>query len=229
MTEKLVSEAEWIDALAGLPAFSLPVGPVVFLAPHPDDESLAAGGLLAALADNGTPLTVVAITDGDAAYEPDGDPKLAKVRRREQTAALAILGISKNQILRLSLPDRYVADHEEELIQRLVCLLEITGPETTLVAPWRFDFHSDHEATGRAAKAASAQIGVNLVRWLWWSWHRRSLSEVTGLPLKKFHLEPRWTARKLAALAEHRSQLGEDAILPKTLLDPLHRSYEVFA
>ena len=229
MIEKLVSEADWNDALAGLPAFSMPSGPVVFLAPHPDDESLAAGGLLAFLADRGTPLIVIAITDGDAAYDPNGDSRLAEVRRREQTAALAVLGVPEDQIVRLGLPDRYVHDHEVELVQRLVSFLEAVGPAATLMAPWRFDFHSDHEATGRAAEAAAAQSGVRLVRWFWWSWHRRNLSEVSVLPLKRFDLEAQWAAKKLAALAEHRSQLGEEAILPMSLLDPAHRSFEVFA
>jgi hypothetical protein len=49
------------------------------------------------------------------------------------------------------------------------------------------------------------------------------------LPLKKFDLEPHWAESKLAAIAEHRSQLGEDAILPASLLAPAHRSFEVFA
>jgi LmbE family N-acetylglucosaminyl deacetylase len=229
MTEKLVSEAEWKDALAGLPAFSPPFGPVILLAPHPDDESLATGGLIAALANRGTALAVVAVTDGDAAYNPDGDLELAELRRREQTSALSILGLGEDQILRFSLPDRWVHEHEAALTERLVDLLETTGPTTTLIAPWRYDFHSDHEAVGRAAEQATIHTGTNLVRWFWWSWHRRTVPELSVLPLKRFTLEPHWLQLKLAAIAEHRSQLGEGAILPKSLLAPAYRDFEVFA
>lgn len=229
MLEKLVSEPEWIDALAGTPAWPLPRGPVVLVAPHPDDEVLAAGGLLAALAESGIPVTVVAVTDGDAAYRPDGDAELAAVRQREQAAALARLGVSAKQTVRLGFPDRWVSRHEAALADHLTAILRAAGPDAVLIAPWACDFHSDHEAAGRAAEFAAARTGHTLVRWLWWSWHRRSVAEVCALPLVKFALEPQWLERKLDALAEHRSQLGADAILPDELLQPARRPFEVFA
>jgi LmbE family N-acetylglucosaminyl deacetylase len=229
MTEKLVSEAEWKDALAGLPAFSPPLGPVILLAPHPDDESLATGGLIAALAHRGTHLTVVAVTDGEAAYRPAGDPELARIRCREQTSALSTLGVGEDQIIRFNFSDRWVHKHEVALAERLATLLASPGPAPTLIAPWRSDFHSDHEAAGRAAERATMQTGTALVRWFWWSWHRSTIAELSALPLKRFPLEPRWLQLKLAAIAAHRSQLGEDAILPESLLAPAHRSFEVFA
>jgi LmbE family N-acetylglucosaminyl deacetylase len=229
MIEKLVSEAEWKDALAGLPAFTLPTGPVIFLAPHPDDETLAAGGLLAAFAEIGIPVTIVAVTDGDAAYDPAGDRKLADLRRLEQTAALALLGVPRQNIVRLDFSDRCVHEQEPQLTRYLVTLLKTAGPTTTLIAPWSSDFHSDHEATGRAAELAAARTGVRLIRWLWWSWHCRTIAELTKIPLTKFDLEPRWLVAKLTALAEHRSQLGPAAILTEDLLWPAKRSFEVFA
>lgn len=229
MIEKLVSESEWMDALAGLPAFSIPIGPVILLAPHPDDETLATGGLLAALANEQIPVTVVAITDGDAAYEASGNPKLGELRRSEQIAALSILGITEGQVVRLGLPDRYVHEHEAELVECLISLLRDAGPDATLIAPWLNDFHADHEAVGRAAEIASAETDSALVRWFWWSWHRRTIAELKALPLKRFSLRPAWLGLKLTALAEHRSQLGEDAILPDSLLAPAQRGFEVFA
>jgi len=229
MTNNLVSETEWNDALADLPAFSLPTGRVILLAPHPDDESLATGGLIAALTLCKRDLTVVAITDGDAAYHPQGDPVLARLRGFEQTSALVHLGLEEDQILRCNLPDRWVHKHESALSQRLVELIDMNGPTTTVIAPWRFDFHSDHESVGRAAERATKQTGAALVRWFWWSWHRRTVSELLALPLMKFQLEPNWLRLKLAAIAEHRSQLGEDAILPELLLTPAHRDFEVYA
>ncbi len=67
------TEAEW-EAWPGLhevPAISLralvPAGArAVMVAPHPDDEVLAVGGLLALLARAGAEVRVVAVTDGTA-------------------------------------------------------------------------------------------------------------------------------------------------------------------
>jgi LmbE family N-acetylglucosaminyl deacetylase len=227
--ETLVSETDWTAALAGLPAFEPPRGPVVFVAPHPDDETLAAGGLLASLAEAKLSVTVVAVTDGDAAYDPGGDSDLGALRCREQTAALALLGIPESHILRLGLPDRFVHQHEPVLIPRLVTILETVGRDATLIAPWSNDFHPDHIAVGHAAEIAAARTGNRFVNWFWWSWHRRTIAELAALPLTRFSLEPLWLERKLAALAEHRSQLGSNAILPDELLAPARRSFEVFA
>ena len=59
----------------------------VVVAPHPDDETLLSGGLIAHQARAGVPVIVLAVTDGEAAYpgDPDG---LARQRRREQRQAL---------------------------------------------------------------------------------------------------------------------------------------------
>ncbi|MFC6645303.1 PIG-L deacetylase family protein [Granulicella cerasi] len=223
--KSLTSEKEWLEALAAIPAFVAPVARVVFVAPHPDDETLAAGGLLAALAQAGVPVTIVAVTDGDAAYSPEGDAELAALRIREQIAALAVLGIPESSIIRLGYPDRCVNEHETALAEHLVNLIR---PDTTLIAPWSKDFHSDHEAAGRAAEVAAERTGVRLVRWFWWSWHQHTPAELESLSLTKFALDEGGLQRKLRALSEHRSQLGDDAILPDDLLAPAHRSFEVF-
>ena len=42
------------------------LGPVLIAAPHPDDETLGCGGLIALCADLSIPVTVLAMTSGDA-------------------------------------------------------------------------------------------------------------------------------------------------------------------
>ena len=70
------------------------LGRTVVLAPHPDDESLGCGGLLARLAAHGVPARVVVVTDGaqshpgSAAYPPE---RLRALREAEARAAVAAL------------------------------------------------------------------------------------------------------------------------------------------
>jgi LmbE family N-acetylglucosaminyl deacetylase len=47
--------------------------------------------------------------------------------------------------------------------------------------------------------------------------------------VQKVALRPEWMRAKREALAEHRSQLGDGAILPDFLLAPARREFEVFA
>ena len=103
------------------------------MAPHPDDEILGVGGLLAAQTRRGVEVTVVAVTDGENAYP--GHPDNAALRRQrcaEQAAALARVGVTASKIIRLHLPDSDVTSRLADLIALLAPLI---SPETHLVAP----------------------------------------------------------------------------------------------
>jgi len=65
---------------------------------HPDDESLACGGLLARCSDEGVRVSLVCMTRGE--HGPGGDPDvLGAVRARELRAAAGVLGIQDVVIL----------------------------------------------------------------------------------------------------------------------------------
>lgn len=203
------------------------MAPTLLLAPHPDDETLGAGGLILRLRSKGVPVTVVAVTDGEHAYADA--PALGPVRVKEQAEALDRLGVPGHRIHRFHLPDRYVADHEDELARRLLSLL---SPGMHLVAPWPQDFHPDHEAVGRAAaRAAQSLGGVNVTYYLFWTWHRGTPDCLAGLSMAKLPLTPREVERKLYALEAHASQFedaNEEPILNAALLAPARRPFEVY-
>jgi LmbE family N-acetylglucosaminyl deacetylase len=226
MIVPLVSEEEWIDALYGLPAWEPQPAPVLVLAPHPDDETLGAGGFIGAQCLQGNPVVVVAVTDGEKAY--GDDPRLGQVRRLEQTNALACLGVSSKNIVRLELPDSDVTSYEGRLVERL---LPLVRKNTHILAPWRGDFHPDHEACGRAAEQVASQTGAKLTSYLFWTWHRGTTASLRGLSLRSFRLNSQLLQRKSEAMRCHRSQLDHESgqpILPENLLAPAKRSFEVF-
>jgi hypothetical protein len=68
MIVPLVLEDEWIDALGDLPLWDIPPEPILVLAPHPDNETLGAGGFIAAQRSAGIEVMVAAVTDGENAY-----------------------------------------------------------------------------------------------------------------------------------------------------------------
>jgi LmbE family N-acetylglucosaminyl deacetylase len=226
MIVPVVGEAEWTNALRDLPEFVPVIGRVLVVAPHPDDETLGAGGLIAALCDRGGEVLVAAVTDGERAYLDE--PKLAEVRRQEQREALAVLGVESDKIHRFQLPDSDVASCEEELAYRLTPLVTAN---TYILAPWGADYHPDHEACGRVAKQIAATTGATLISYLFWTWHRGTTADLVGLQLAAFALTTELLSTKLRALSRYRSQLvhpSGEPILPDTLLAPAKRSFEVF-
>lgn len=95
---------------------------VLVVAPHPDDELLAAGGfILSALAAPTPPeIRVIVVTNGDASYSSvlfsRQNPisriayrRLAAVRQAESRAALTALGLTAEQIVFLGFPDRGIS------------------------------------------------------------------------------------------------------------------------
>jgi len=227
MVTPVLGETEWASRLEGLPVWEPDPALTLVVVPHPDDETLALGGFLAAQSAKGADVTVVAVTDGEHAYiENNG---LAALRRQEQTSALARLGIPQHKIIRLGLVDSGVSAQENYLAARLRPLI---NAETQVLAPWLGDFHPDHEACARAAEIVAREVGATLISYFFWTWHRGTLAALDGLTLRKFALSGEAMAAKREALACHASQLKhapEPEILPDHLLWPARMPFEVFA
>ncbi|WP_419804578.1 PIG-L deacetylase family protein [Terriglobus sp.] len=217
---------EWELALRDVSVWQPPLVPTAVVAPHPDDETLAAGGLIAALREQGIPVNVIAVTDGENAYE--GQIGLGPVRDREQTQALRRLGVAAPQIPRLRLPDSGVSALESQLTTALEPLLQNAHH---IIAPWPHDFHPDHEVTGRAALAIAQRHSIPLTFYLFWTWHRGTPEMLKRLDLRKLPLTPGQQQAKREALACHVSQLQHSSgepILPEDLLGPAWRPYEIY-
>jgi LmbE family N-acetylglucosaminyl deacetylase len=134
-------EPTWLDALAELPHFVPGSADLVIISPHPDDETLGAGALIASHCGRGGRATIIAVTDGENAYE--NFPGLAAIRIREQEEAVQKLGGANAKLVRLNLTDSGVSDREEELTEALSgCINDAIH----VIAPWNGDFHPDHEA-----------------------------------------------------------------------------------
>jgi LmbE family N-acetylglucosaminyl deacetylase len=90
---------------------------LVVVAPHPDDETIAAGGLIQRVLGAGGTVDVVVVTDGDgyveaaAALTGHDQPTapdfvaLGRTRRDEELAAAAVLGVPTGHVHFLGYPD----------------------------------------------------------------------------------------------------------------------------
>ena len=214
----------------------------VIIAPHPDDEVLACGGLLQLLFAQDSRILLVAVTDGDASH-PGSTLRppalLAQQRIRETAAALDALGLglgkSANalQVLRARLPDGGVAAHIEQLY---TLLQQILRAEDVVFVTSRGDGHPDHEACGLAAAMASRACSATLVEMPVWSWHWAAPGD-PRLPwgrARRLDFGPDIFQRKRQAVTCFDSQLhpdssnGQPAVLPPHVLARLLHPYEVY-
>ena len=229
-------------------SFVADLGSTVVVAPHPDDEALGCGGLLALLARAGQPVAAVLVSDGTMSH-PGSVVFSAPARRAVRTAeflhALTILGADEAAPLLLNLPDGQVpaaADAPEfaAAVGQLRAFLERQQAATVLV-PWRRDPHPDHRATAQLVQAALAGMAhpPRRLEYVVWAWERAAPADlptavdaVTG-----FRVDISAVAgRKQRAIAAHRSQVAPGVftddpngfLLSADMLAHFAGPYEVF-
>jgi LmbE family N-acetylglucosaminyl deacetylase len=197
---------------------------LTLVAAHPDDETLGLGATAARLAERGVTVQVVAVTDGEAAYPHDakGREELARTRRDELVAAAARIG--RPRPIFLGIPAGQVSENEDRLEVELEAVLDETRPGAWCAATGRGDGHPDHEATGRAAAAASRDTPAVFVEYPVWMWHW-ALPDDPAVPwddARRVPLSPRDLAAKAQALQCFSSQLERTdgpPLLPRAVVD----------
>jgi LmbE family N-acetylglucosaminyl deacetylase len=202
----------FLDTLSPEPVDLRGYDAVVVVAPHPDDETLGAGGLIATAADAGIPVHVVLVTLGEGSHpdSPTTTPdELAAVRATEFRDALELLH-PEVTAGSLGVPDVGLREQPDTLRDALVARLDATPGRSLLVAPWRGDGHRDHRVAGEVAEAVSGERPeVDLLSYPVWAWHWDDAAEpVAPWPTARaLALTDDVLARKRAALAAYRSQV----------------------
>jgi len=231
--------SEWdglVDDLSALTVWP-PVGPIVLVAPHPDDELLATGATLAAASDAGTEIRVAAVTDGEMSHphlSDSGRRYLVERRLVETDRAYEAAGIAATRT-RFSLPDFGAATDAdgwgERLAERLVPLVD---GASVILAPWEGDGHPDHDVCGRVAVTVAVAAEVPLVSFpVWsWNWDRPDAPAIPFQRAVRFDLDVGLLARKQAGIAAYASQIhaedGNRPVLPADFLTHFTRPAEVF-
>ena len=231
------SEAVWSGAPALAAAQPLQLGSfdqLVVVAAHPDDESLGAGGLLAAASRLGLSVTVVIATLGERSHPHSPSHTIDDLRTVRRAEVFQALGaVAPNAVVRLvNLADGRLAEHEEELAGALLPLVMAARP--LVVAPWRGDGHPDHQAAGNAAAAVALATGATFLEYPIWAWHWALPGDLPA-QLLRFDLDAADRAAKSQAVETHRSQRaplsaapGDEAILPPDIAAHFERPFEIF-
>lgn len=234
------------QAWRGLPVATLDTiigtGSCLVLAPHPDDESLGCGGLIAACAAAGRPPLVAVLTDG-AGSHPNSrafpPARLRATRAQETREAVARLGLPPDRIAFLRQPDTAAPTHGPAfaaVVDALVAMVRSEPHCTTILAPWLHDPHCDHEAASLVAAAAAGRTGARLVHYPVWGWTLPPDAPVPAPLSQGWRLDiSAFLALKGRAILAHRTQYGglitddpDGFQLPPALLSVFDTPFETF-
>ena len=210
----LVKQA--LEEMAVLPVrpFTAAFGtaPILVLAPHPDDESLGCGGMIAEACENGQPPLVVVLTDGTMSHPNSRQyprERLRQVREEEAAEATRRLGLPQERLRFLRYPDT-LAPTQGATLQHaaatVASLIRTAGCET-VVTSWRLDPHCDHLAAYVIASLACQMSDVRLRAYPVWGLTLPPDDVLDLAELAGFRLDiSRHLLRKRAAIMAHRSQ-----------------------
>jgi LmbE family N-acetylglucosaminyl deacetylase len=134
-------------AIHSLPNVVLPAKGqrVLVISPHPDDETIAAGGYIYKAVRRGARVRIVLVTDGNRHH-------LEPTRYREFRAATHMLGVKESDLVFLGYQDgKLKRVSRAELCRVLKNQIESCDPDI-LIYPHPGDKHPDHAVTGRVVE-----------------------------------------------------------------------------
>ena len=194
---------------------------LLLVAPHPDDEALAAGGLLELAARRGAAVRVLYVTRGEnnpwaqRARErrlrigPRDRARWGERRWAEALSALERLGLPPDCARCLELPDQGLSNllfrGDPALIRGLEEELASWRP-TVVLAPAVWDGHPDHSAMGLVIRLARIPEADAAPLVLQYAVHRRTEPDRAGSV--RVRLDDRMRSRKREAILCHRSQVA---------------------
>ncbi len=194
-------------------------GVTLVVSPHPDDEILGCGGLLARQARGGRRVHVLLVTDGEASHpgHPTVTPAVLGARRREESIrALGRLGIQqpRSAVTFLQVADgrlgRLPAAEGEAVIDVLAKWIRADRPEV-VCAPYLGGGSSEHDAVARwvaeALRRAGGGVLLEYPVWAWWRATRLRPRLRRGAVNYRLALDGLAQAKR-EALAEHASQVA---------------------
>lgn len=198
---------------------------LLVIAPHPDDEAIAAWALMRRLRAQGAAVAVLVVSDGGASHPESRRwprPRLVAERQRETRRTLRPLGIVPATIRFLGLSDGALAADPAGLRRALGRAVLTCRAPHLIVAPLADDAHPDHAAVADALRLlprrGEARAGYRV-------WPQGKARRFKGP-----HVQLTWRERpmKRAAIRRYRTQAGliTDATAGFTMT---HRHLRAFA
>ena len=190
---------------------------IVIIAPHPDDESIATGGLIQAARAAGAAVRVIVLTDGDANVWPQrwiekrwridavARARWGARRRAEAGEAMRVLGLDAGAAIFLGLPDLGLTDllmRAEPSVSAALHTQFAAFAPTCVVLPSLGDRHPDHSAANILVRLALPDIGARLPRLLEFAVHGGIAQGGVAC-----QLDGGRQARKRAAILAHATQM----------------------
>lgn len=177
---------------------------LLVVAPHPDDETIGAYGLISRLRRRGAAVRVVVVTDGAASHPASPTwpmERLTRERRRETRRALRLMGLTPRDVTFMNLPDGGLAGATDAVRRGIATAARHMPKPALVVGPAENDAHPDHRAVAAGVRACRVP-GIRCLTYPVWP---------TGQRARGSCLFPLTAVERLAkrhAIRSYRTQTG---------------------
>ncbi|MHA7865475.1 PIG-L deacetylase family protein [Flagellimonas marinaquae] len=212
--------------------------PYLIVAPHPDDEIIGLGGLLQFLLEQGQPVHILYLTDGEASASYPDRERIREERIKLAEGVLNTLGISDERVWRLQLQDGHVPKNSEkaftEAVHHIEDIIHKVNPSAIFVTHHTEYWPFDHVAAFELLRHALVSIHPRPELWLYWVWtwfHLRPWCLPKDNALQKLDIS-RYLKRKRDLMADYLLPCSPIGIpwsgqLPQSMLEPHQKAFEL--
>lgn len=180
------------------------------VAPHPDDEVLGCGGVIANHRVAGRVVHLVYLTSGEHGSPHHCPDELGPLREREAAEAAGVLDVPKNELTFLRLPDGGLDPADREQVGQVMQLLRGIRPGLVYL-PHPADVSFDHQAAFALCWRAAGMAGSR--NYPEWGTGPHWVPTILGYEVWSPITEPQYTEditpvleRKIQALSQYSSQ-----------------------
>ncbi|MEH3039117.1 MAG: PIG-L family deacetylase [Sphingomonas paucimobilis] len=128
---------------------------LLVVAPHPDDEAIAAHGVITRLARRGVRIAILVVSDGAASHPGSvrwPRARLVQERQRETRRAMQRIGVKAGAITFLGLPDGRLGEHAAEVCRGIAHAVRRLPAPVLALSPLLSDAHPDHRVVAAEAR-----------------------------------------------------------------------------
>ncbi|HOX41663.1 MAG TPA: PIG-L family deacetylase [bacterium] len=209
---------------------------ILVFSPHPDDETLAAGGYIYEAVKAGATVKIVLVTDGNK-------HNLKDLRYTEFKKSLELLGVPESNLVFLGYPDGRLKSYEEDEVASTFKREVDEFKPDTVICPAMEDTHSDHAFTGKTVDKVLGQLDYKPIIYRYLVHHpnfpqpkKFSADDYLLPPLamvnfdkewQRFLLSPEAIEQKTEAIFSYQSQLRVPFL--RSLILSMVRKNELFS
>jgi LmbE family N-acetylglucosaminyl deacetylase len=141
---------------------------ILIVAPHPDDETLGCGGLIALSVSAGHRVMVLVLTKGEKLFsaklgivDNPAPRKVCEMRREESRKAVGILGMDPAGLVFWDFPDAELEQQRATVINKLAAFLAENRPDE-IYSTNEYEEHPDHRAAASIVADACTRVKLDI-------------------------------------------------------------------